>query len=60
MVCLDGNCPTGIKSKHSLVEKMPRIQLFQRSLGKREGRRGRRMESKGEWGGEFRECEAKF
>lgn len=32
MVCLDGNDPTGIKSQHNAGKKMPRIQMFQKSL----------------------------
>ena len=40
--------------------KMPRIQVFQNSLGKGEGRRGRRRaKRKGQWGRD-REWEAEF
>ena len=40
--------------------KMPRIQVFQNSLGKGDGRRGRRRaKRKGKWGRD-REWEAEF
>ena len=48
MVCLE---TVPLVSKHSPVEKMPRIQMFQNSLGKAEGRSGgRRAKRKGKWG----------
>lgn len=40
-----------VLSPNSPVEKMPRIQMFQNSMGKGEGRRGRRRaKRKGKWG----------
>lgn len=50
MVCLDGNDPIGIKSQHNTVKKMPRIQMFPKSLKEKRSRGGIEAEREGEMG----------
>lgn len=58
MICLDGNYPTAIESKHNAVggRRMPWIQMFPKALREEGRKKGEEKDGEkrrvGEWGQE--------